>query len=131
MEGEIVKIAIKLAGKTQAEIADIIGISREHFQKMLKKDVSSIYVEKIRKAGINIEAGILKSDEKRLPSMSVIQDMVRMINKTIDMLEKSQHMLEKNQNTIEKDHSFYQEIIHTAIKEGKLKIEGNLTLLRK
>lgn len=47
MNGERIKIAIKSSGKTQEEIAEIIGISREYLGKLLKGNVPEIYVEKI------------------------------------------------------------------------------------
>jgi len=71
MDGRIIKAAIKMAGKTQAEVADLIGLSREHFGRLLKGDVEVAYVEKIRKAGVEIDVTKIDIEAKPVPYYDV------------------------------------------------------------
>lgn len=62
ISGTELKKAIKIAGFTTAEIAEKIGVSREHLTRMMGSDsVSDVYLAKIRNAGIVIE-NVIKSD---------------------------------------------------------------------
>ena len=55
MKGSLVKQAIKLARKTQEDVAISLGITREHLVRLLQTEVPEQYVILMRKQGIEIE----------------------------------------------------------------------------
>lgn len=62
MDGSIIKAAIKAAGKTQEEAAEIVGLSREHLGRLLKGEVPIVYIDKLKAEGIDIP-DVINSDK--------------------------------------------------------------------
>lgn len=112
MKGYIVKKSIKLAGKTQAEVADSIGISREHLQRMLSTEIDPIYVEKIRAVSIQI-VNVTESDENVTgPGKTQWDKLLNLFERTIDMIERDNKVMTR--------------ILETGLDEGAIRFDGNI-----
>lgn len=71
MVGELVKKAIKMSGKTQEEVAEGIGVSREYLGRLLKGVVPEIYVDKIKIFGIDLSNVNISEQNKPVPYYDV------------------------------------------------------------
>lgn len=93
MDGKIVKKSIQLSNKKLGQVASALGITREHFQRMLKGDVSDIYVEKIKKLGIKITDVTISEVSEPHPSYVIKEKFDVLLEQTIDDYRKHMEAL--------------------------------------
>lgn len=82
MKGKIVKTALERAGRNQDEVAAALGISREHFNRMLNGEVKDKYLDRLRSLEIPIDDVInsdSESDNSGRPSDAVWARAMRVI----------------------------------------------------
>lgn len=88
MKGSSVKKSIKIAGKTIAEVASKIGVSREHLGKLLGDDldVDNTYLEKIKNLGIEVKE--IKSEVNVKESLDYLKAENFWLKQQITLLEE-------------------------------------------
>src|SRR5690349_9338142 len=115
MVPEDIKYSIKVAGFTQSEIAEKLGISKEHLGRLIKDGLPDHYVEMIKNLGIDIIVKSQKDDIKE--EYNRLKLAFDYQNKLMDSLEKRIIDLTRENITLNK-------LVNLGIDRGILSVKN-------